>query len=155
RRSFSLAGSTRRAHSHHRPVCHGRSRRERLRVATVVITSNHIYFVISYAAALVAAGLAAKWYLWPAIAARTPEAALRPLLLYACLRVNGLMFLMPGIVSPELPEAFARPVAYGDVTAVLLALIALAALRGGLALAIPAVWVFNLEGTADLLYANI
>jgi hypothetical protein len=62
---------------------------------------------------------------------------------------------MPGIVSTNLPEAFARPVAYGDVTAVFLALSALAALRRGLALAIPAIWVFNLAGLADLLYANI
>ncbi len=121
----------------------------------MAITSSHIYFFISYAVAFIAAGLAAKWYLWPAIAWRDPEAALTPLLLYACLRVNGLMFLMPGIVSTDLPEAFARPVAYGDVTAVLLALGALGALRRGLSLAILAVWVFNLEGTADLIYANI
>jgi len=121
----------------------------------MVITPNHIYFLISYAVAFIAAGLAAKWYLWPAIARRDPKAALTPLLLYACLRVNGLMFLMPGIVSTGLPETFARPVAYGDVTAVLLALCALGALRHGLALAIPAVWIFNIEGTADLLYANV
>jgi hypothetical protein len=121
----------------------------------VAITSNQICFFISYAVAFIAAGLAAKWYLWPAIAGRDPKTALTPLLLYACLRVNGLMFLMPGIVSTNLPEAFARPVAYGDLTAVLLALGALAALRYGFALEIPLVWLFNLEGTADLLYANI
>jgi len=33
-----------------------------------------------------------------------PKVALTPLLLYSCLRVNGLMFLMPGLVSPNLPR---------------------------------------------------
>jgi hypothetical protein len=46
------------------------------------------------------------------MADRDPKIALTPLLLYACLRVNGLMFLMPGLVSPDLPAAFAVPVAY-------------------------------------------
>ncbi len=97
----------------------------------------------------------AKLYLWPAIAARDPKTALTPLLLYACLRVNGLMFLMPGLVATDLPEAFARPVAYGDLTAVVLALIAVAALRFELAVGRSAVWLFNVEGIADLIYANI
>jgi hypothetical protein len=59
-------------------------------------------------------------------------------------------FLVPGVVSPELPAAWANPAAYGDLVAALLALLALAGLksRPGLAL----VWVFNLWGAADLLY---
>ena len=36
-----------------------------------------------------------------------------------------------------------------------LALIALGALRNGLAFATAAVWLFNLAGTADLIYANV
>ncbi len=119
------------------------------------ITSNHVHFFISYAVAFLAFGLIAKWYVWPFLAHRDPKSGLTPLLLYACLRVNGLMFLMPGLVSPDLPAAFARPVAYGDVTAVVLALIALGALRNGLPFATAAVWLFNLEGTADLIYANV
>ena len=76
--------------------------------------------------------------------------ALRPLLLPHAFRFVGLAFLIPGVVSPELPAAWARPAAYGDVVAALLALLALAGLksRPGLAL----VWVFNLWGAADLLY---
>ena len=70
------------------------------------ITANHIHFFISYAVAFLVFGLIGKWYVWPAIKDRAPKAALTPLLLYACLRVNGLMFLMPGLVSPELPSAF-------------------------------------------------
>ena len=119
------------------------------------ITSNHVHFFISYGVAFLACGLIAKWYLWPSLARRDPKAALTPLLLYACLRVNGLMFLMPGLVSRDLPEAFARPTAYGDLTAVVLALLALCALRYELAVAIPAVWLFNVVGILDLIYANI
>ncbi len=119
------------------------------------ISSNHIHFFTSYAVAFIVFTLIGKWYLWPAISHRMPRAALTPLLLYACLRVNGLMFLMPGLVSTELPDAFARPVAYGDLTAAVLALIALGALRYELAWATGAVWLFNIEGVADLLYANV
>jgi hypothetical protein len=119
------------------------------------ITSNHVYFFISYAVAFLACGLIGKWYLWPAIAARDPKTAFTPLLLYACLRVNGLMFLVPGLVSRDLPAAFARPTAYGDLSAAVLALIALGALRCGLAIAIPTVWLFNVVGVSDLIYANI
>src|SRR5262249_48531825 len=110
---------------------------------------------ISYAVAFIAFGVVARLYLWPAIAPRDPKTALTPLLLYACLRVNGLMFLMPGIVAPNLPEAFARPVAYGDVSAVVLALVALIALRFELGAGMAAIWLFNIVGTADLVYANI
>jgi hypothetical protein len=65
--------------------------------------------------------------------------------------IVGLAFLVPGVVSPELPAAWARPAAYGDLVAALLALLALAGLKGRLGLAL--VWVFNLWGAADLLYA--
>ena len=66
-------------------------------------------------------------------------------------RFIGLAFLVPGVVSPELPSAFARPAAYGDLLAAALALLALAALRSPLGIGL--VWVFNLVGTADLLHA--
>jgi hypothetical protein len=70
----------------------------------VQITSNHVHFFISYAVAFLAFGLIAKWYVWPALADRDPKSALTPLLLCACLRVNGLMFLMPGTSSRGWPE---------------------------------------------------
>lgn len=119
------------------------------------MSGNELRFLVSFGVALVAFALTARWYLWPALSTRQPRVALSPLLLYACLRINGLMFLMPGLVSPELPEPFARPVAYGDVTAAFLALLALLALRHEFRVAIPAVWLFNVVGIADLLYANV
>ena len=118
-------------------------------------SSNHIHFFISYAVAFLVFGLIGKWYLWPAIKDRAPGVALTPLLLYACLRVNGLMFLMPGLVSPELSKAFAVPTAYGDLTAALLALLALACVRFESVAAVPMVWLFNIVGLLDLIYANI
>jgi hypothetical protein len=125
-------------------------------LANVALPSaNLVHFFISYAVAFIALGLTAAWYVWPSIKDRSPKAALTPLLLYSCLRVNGLMFLMPGLVSPDLPRDFAVPTAYGDLTAVILALIALAFVRTKSALALPMVWLFNIEGTLDLVYANI
>lgn len=119
------------------------------------ISANLVHFFISYAVAFLAFGLIAKWYIWPNIKGRPLKVALSPLLLYACLRVNGLMFVMPGLVSPELPAGFAVPTAYGDLTAVILALLALASVRTESALAIPTVWLFNIVGFLDLIYANI
>jgi hypothetical protein len=120
----------------------------------VPLSDNHIHYFISYAVAFLVFGLIAKWFLWPAIKDRSPKVALTPLLLYACLRVNGLMFLMPGLVSRELPRAFAVPTAYGDLAAAILALFALWPVRTGNAVALPMVWLFNVVGLLDLVYAN-
>jgi membrane-associated HD superfamily phosphohydrolase len=122
---------------------------------SVTLDANHVHVFISSAVAFLVFALIAKCYLWPAIEKRPLKEALSPLLLYACLRVNGLMFLMPGLVSPKLPAAFAVPTAYGDLTAVILALVALAFLRAGSAAAVPMLWIFNVVGLLDLIYANI
>ena len=118
-------------------------------------SDNQFHFFISYAVAFLVLSLIARWYLWPSMRDRAPKSALPPFLLYACLRINGLMFLMPGLVSPELPSAFAVPTAYGDVTAAALALAALAALRYESGAAVPLLWLFNTVGLLDLVYANI
>jgi len=119
------------------------------------LSANHIHFFISYAVAFLVFGLIANWYIWPSIKDRPLKSALPPFLLYACLRVNGLMFLMPGLVSPELPRAFAVPTAYGDLTAVTLALLALGCVRYENAAAVPMLWLFNVAGLLDLIYANL
>ena len=119
------------------------------------LSENHVHYFISYATAFLVFGLIAKWYLWPAIKDRAPDVALTPLLLYTCFRVNGLMFLMPGLVSRDLPRAFAVPTAYGDLTAAFLALLAILCLRTQVAVAVPTVWLFNIVGLLDLVYANI
>ncbi len=119
------------------------------------VTANHVHFFISYTIAFISFGLIGKWYLWPAIKDRDAKTALSPLLIYATLRVNGLMFLMPGLVSPDLPKNFAVPTAYGDLTAVILALIALWAVRTESSLTVMFLWLFNIVGLLDLIYANI
>jgi hypothetical protein len=47
----------------------------------------------------------------------------------------------------------AHPAAYGDLIAALLAFLGILALRRGWRTAIPLVWIFNVEGTLDLLNA--
>jgi len=76
---------------------------------------------------------------------------LKPILLLHAFRFLGLAFLVPGVVSSELPAAFAQPVAYGDFITAILALLALATLRTRLGTVVT--WVFNNFGTADLFFA--
>ncbi len=64
-----------------------------------------------------------------------------------------MVFLVPGIAAQPLPDSFAIPAAYGDLISALLALLALIALRTGRTWALVLVWIFNIVGTVDLLYA--
>jgi hypothetical protein len=109
------------------------------------------FFGTSVALGFVVWGIVAARYLWPALRNQPRAEALRPLLVLHSFRFIGLAFLVPGVVSPDLPGAYARPAAYGDLIAALLALLALAGLRSRLGIIL--VWVFNVWGSADLLYA--
>jgi hypothetical protein len=71
------------------------------------------------------------------------------------LRFIGLSFLVPGVVSSSIPAAFAMPAAYGDLVAGSLAIAAVLALSRHASWAIPLVWIFNVWGAADLLFAGI
>lgn len=107
---------------------------------------------VTVAFAFLAWGVFAAQYIWPGIRARERAEALRPILVLHGFRYIGMAVLIPGVVSPQLSTTlFARGLAYGDVAAATLALIALAALRTKLAT--PLVWIFNIFGTADLLNA--
>ena len=108
-------------------------------------------FGINILLALVAWGTVVALYVWPALRRLRRADALRPLLVLHAFRFVGLAFIVPGVVSPDLPAAFARPAAYGDVIAALLALVALAGLRTRFGTLL--VWVFSIWGSADLLYA--
>ena len=110
-----------------------------------------VLFAISNILAFVVWATVARLYIWPALKDRAPADALKPILVLHAFRYLGLAFVIPGVVSPELPAEFARPVAFGDLASAILALLALAALRtsAGRALA----WIFNVVGTADLLFA--
>jgi len=77
--------------------------------------------------------------------------ALRPLLILHSFRFIGLAFLVPGVVSPDLPPAFAHSAAYGDIVAAILALLSLLLLPNASGVAVA--WLFSLWGSADLLNA--
>src|SRR5262249_25243744 len=110
-----------------------------------------LLFAVSIVFSFVAWSIVAVQFIWPWLRAQPRIQALRPLLVLHSFRFIGLAFLVPGVVSPDLPAAFAQPAAYGDLVAAALALIALAALKSSAGL--PLVWVFNVWGTADLLNA--
>jgi hypothetical protein len=84
---------------------------------------------LTVAFGLLAWGVFAAYYIWPAISKRERAGALRPILVLHGFRYIGLAVLIPGVVSPQLSgTAFARELAYGDVAAATLAFIALALL---------------------------
>ena len=64
-----------------------------------------------------------------------------------------MAFLIHGVTTEPLDARFANPAAYGDLLAALLALLAIAGLRGNWTIATPLVWVFNLLGSLDLMNA--
>jgi hypothetical protein len=108
-------------------------------------------FGISITFSFIAWSIVLSRYVWPVLRHRSRADAIQPLILLHCFRSVGLSFLVPGVVSPDLPPAWALPAAYGDLIAAVLALLALVVLKSGLGIAL--VWVFNLWGSADLLYA--
>ena len=108
-------------------------------------------FAISVTFGLAVWGAVARLYVWPALRERPSPENLKPILLLHGFRFLGLAFLAPGVVSPQLPAAFAQPVAYGDLITAILALLALATL--GTRTGTVTTWVFNTFGTADLLFA--
>jgi hypothetical protein len=112
---------------------------------------TQLAFFVSIAFSLIAWGIVAARYIWPELRLRPRAEALRPLLIFHSFRFIGLAFLVPGVVSPDLPSAFARSAAYGDLVAAILALLALISLPSATGVAIT--WLFNLWGTADLFNA--
>jgi hypothetical protein len=89
-------------------------------------------------------------YLWPRLKALDPADAQRAIATLHGFRFFGLVFVLPGVVGPGLPPAFATFAAYGDFAAGVLALLALASWRMR-----PVFWIlvaaFNLVGAADIL----
>ena len=113
--------------------------------------ASQVLFFLSIAFSLIAWGIVTARYIWPELRLRERAEALRPLLILHTFRFIGLAFLVPGVVSPDLPSAFARSAAYGDVIAATLALLSLLSLPRATGIFIA--WIFNLWGSADLLNA--
>src|SRR5215831_14463190 len=108
-------------------------------------------FFASIAFSLIAWGMVAARYIWPELRLRSRAEALEPLLILHSFRFIGLSFLVPGVVSSDLPSAFAHSAAYGDIIAAILALLALILLPSASGVVIA--WIFSLWGTADLFNA--
>lgn len=100
-------------------------------------------------------GIAARIYLVPRLAQLKPASVLLPILLLHAFRHLGLMFLAPGAVYAGIPSQFAYPAAFGDFAASLLALAAIPPVIKERPIARPLVWVFNIEGSLDLLLAIV
>jgi len=112
---------------------------------------TQLAFFVSIAFSLIAWGIVTARYIWPELRLRQRADALRPLLMLHSFRFVGLAFLVPGVVSPDLPSAFARSAAYGDLVAAILALLTLISLPS--ATGVVMAWIFNLWGTAYLFNA--
>ncbi len=110
-----------------------------------------LYFFSSIAFALTAWGVVTKLYLWPRLLPMGRSDALRPILVLHTFRFLGLAFLVPGVVSLDLPPAFADAAAFGDIIAAILALLSLASLESSAGVVLA--WIFNLWGSADILNA--
>jgi hypothetical protein len=108
---------------------------------------------LSVVLCFIAFSIVAGNYITPRLQALSREDAIKALAAPHMFRFVGLSFLTPGVVSPTLSPAFADPAAYGDLTAAILAMIAVLGLSVRASWAMLAVWIFNIEGTADLLFA--
>ena len=89
-------------------------------------------------------------YMWPRLKAMEPVAAHRAIATLHSFRFFGLVFILPGVVSPDLPPHFAVFAAYADLATGLLAMAALVTAR------MPVLFwgfvvAFNLVGAGDFI----
>jgi hypothetical protein len=111
-------------------------------------TLFQIQLVAGYAAWL----LCFSAYALPRLRAMDRAQAYRAIAALHSFRFFGLVFILPGVVGPDLSAGFAAPAAYGDLAAGMLAMLALLTFRIR-----PLFWsfvaAFNLVGMGDLLLA--
>jgi hypothetical protein len=117
--------------------------------------NDRLVLTVNLVASTVVFAVAADIYLGPLLPTLNPATLFVPILLLHGLRHLGLMFIAPGAVHEGLPRAFAVPAAWGDLLAALLALLALPFVLRGSPLAKTMLWIFNVVGTVDLLFAIV
>ncbi len=100
------------------------------------------------------AGLLVGSFVLPWLRAMEHLTAQRIIATFHSFRFVGLVFIVPGLVGPSIPSAFAVPAAYGDLATSILAIVALLTVRIR-----PAFWLFtvafNLVGIYDLIEAYV
>ena len=110
---------------------------------TAPIFLSHL--VLGYVAWLLCFGA----YILPWLRSMDRVQAHRAIATLHSFRFFGLVFILPGVVSPNLPASFASFAAYGDFAAGLLAMLALLTVRIR-----PVFWLFvvafNLVGITDI-----
>ena len=89
-------------------------------------------------------------YAWPRLKSMHSVEAHRAIATLHSFRFFGLVFLVPGVVAPDLPAEFTTFAAYGDFATGVLAMLALLAHRTR-ALFWPLVVAFNVVGAVDIL----
>jgi hypothetical protein len=112
---------------------------------------EQLAFFLSIAFSCIAWGIVFAQYFWPELRLRPRADALRPLLVLHSFRFLGLAFLVAGVVSPDLPWAFAASAAFGDILAATLAMLSLLFLQSGTGVLLA--WIFNVWGSVDLVNA--
>ena len=98
-------------------------------------------------------GIIAKFWLVPWLRDNTFHKGLALLTIPHVFRYIGLSFLIDGVTSSPLDPRFAIPAAYGDLTAAILASIAVIALLAKSSYSVSIVWIFNVAGFIDFLVA--
>jgi len=88
-------------------------------------------------------------YIWPRLKAMDQVEAQRAIATLHSFRFFGLVFMIPGVVGPNLPNGFAAFAAYGDFATGLLAMLALLTVRTRQLFWLFVV-AFNLVGAADI-----
>jgi len=105
-----------------------------------------LHLVLGYVAWL----LCLRVYVWPRFKSMDPFEAQRAIATLHSFRFFGLVFILPGVVSPDLPASFAVFAAYGDFATGVLAMLALLTARIR-----PLFWLFvaafNVVGATDLI----
>ena len=109
-------------------------------------TIFQIHLVVGYVPWLLCFGA----YIWPRLKAMDQVEAQRVIATLHSFRFFGLVFVVPGVVGPNLPAGFAVFAAYGDFATGVLAMLALLTVRIR-----PLFWsfivAFNFVGTADII----
>jgi hypothetical protein len=105
-----------------------------------------IHLMLGYVAWLLCFGV----YIWPRLRSMDQVEAQRAIATLHSFRFFGLVFLVPGVVGPDLPASFATFAAYVDFATGVLAILALLTVRIR-----PLFWAFivafNLVGISDLI----
>ncbi|MGC1523315.1 MAG: hypothetical protein WA803_17360 [Steroidobacteraceae bacterium] len=112
--------------------------------------STEIIFLVHLVFGYLAWLLCFSVYLWPWLKSMDRLKAQRAIATLHSFRFFGLVFILPGVVGPNLPAGFAAFAAYADFATGVLAILALLTVRIR-----PLFWLFvvafNAVGAADIL----